>query len=342
MLVPIVIVAAIAIWAINRSAPTPATSNAPASVVTIGATLPGPTAVASPASASVPGPIGGVTGCRKQPPFSEKLGFGKGTALSTAERTVKGLIIVEQSQNNAAPKTYQHPSWVIGGYLGPNGIDRDGNIYVAPAPRVNLIDNPPERANYIYKVDAATGVMTKFLELPFAQAPSLSNPYGVLGLTYDCDTNSLYAASVAGSSRESEVGRIFHIDLNTGKITSEIDNIDAIGLGVFNGAKGKRLYFGTARAQDVRSVVLDATGNFVDQPRVEFSLGNLGPDGNDKARKISFDRNNDMIVNGTKFTFNLAPPAAQIRAAAYRYRYDSAKDSWAFVEAGAGPGAALQ
>ena len=288
------------------------------------------------ASGPINGPIGGVTGCRQQPKFTQAIGFSTNALLSTAERAVKGLILYDP-QPDGTTRPYQHPTWQAAGYLGPNAIDRDGNIYVAPAPRVNLIDNPPMDQNKIHKVDTSTAVMTEFINLPAVQAPSMSNPYGVLGLSYDCDTHSLYASSVAGSTRRAENGRIFRIDLGTGKVASVVEGVDAIGVAAFNGSRGKRLFFGSARTQDVRSVALDAQGNFSGPPRVEFSLQGLGPEGNDKVRKITFERGLEMVVNGTKFNYNLAPPPAQQRPTAYRFQYDPAADAWAFQ--GTGPGA---
>lgn len=287
------------------------------------------------AAATAAGPIGGVTACRQQPKFTEAIGFSRSAVLSTAERTVKGLILYDP-QPNGAMRPYQHPSWLTAGYLGPNAIDRHGNIYVAPAPRVNLIDNPPADQNKIHVVDTETGVMRELINLPAVQAPSLSNPYGVLGLAYDCDTHSLYASSVAGSTRRTENGRIFRIDLNTGKVASVLEGLDAIGIAAFNGAQGKRLYFGSARTQDMLSVALDAQGNFAGAPRFEFSMQGLGPEGNDKVRKITFERGLEMVLNGTKFNYNLAPPPAQQRPTLYRFRYDAASDAWTFLSAGAG------
>jgi hypothetical protein len=55
------------------------------------------------------------------------------------------------------------------------------------------------------------------------------------------------------------------------------------------------------------------------------------------VRKITIERGNDMVINGTKFTYNLAPPAAQLRPMTYRYRYDPATDLWSFVDAVANP-----
>jgi hypothetical protein len=288
-------------------------------------------ATAAPA-ATATGPIGGVTGCRQQPKFTQDIGFSRSALLSTAERTVKGMILYDP-QPDGPPRAYQHPSWSSAGYLGPNAIDKDGNIYVAPAPRVNLIDNPPANQNKVHRVDTATGVMSEYVNLPAVQAPSLSNPYGILGMAYDCDTHSLYVSSVAGSTRRDENGRIFRIDLAAGKVAAVFEGTDAIGVAVFNGSRGKRLYFGSARTQDVRSIALDHQGDFTGTPRSEFSLQGLGPEGNDKVRKITFERGEGMVVNGTKFNYNLAPPPAQQRPTAYRYRYAAATDSWSFVSA---------
>lgn len=320
VIAPLILIGAGVIWLLSQN-------NAPAASVP-----------STPTEAPFTGKVGSVTDCRIQPPFTQKLGFGRTTLLSTAERTVKGLILIEPAPNGGQPRTYQDPSWTMGGYLGANAFDQNGNLYVAPSPRVNLIDNPPEKQNMIYKVDGETGKMTTFITLPAALPITLRNPYGVMGLTYDCETGSLYASSVAGSTRNDMVGRVYKIDVNTGRVTSQLDNFDGIGVGVFNTAQGKRLYIGSARTQDVLSVALTPQGDIAGMPRIEFSLANLGPDGNDKARKISFDKANNMLVNGTKFNYNLAPPAAQQRPMTYRYVYDAATQGWTYADSSAGPG----
>lgn len=320
VIAPLLLLGGFAIWLLVRPS-TPATA-------------PAATAIA------FSGKVGSVDGCRIQPPFTQKLGFGRNTMLSTAERTLKGLVLVEPAQtSDAAPRTYQHPTWTMAGYLGPNTFDARGNLYVAPAPRVSLNENPPEKQNTIYKVDGETGVMSAWIALPVAAPVTLNNPYGVMGLAYDCETDSLYASSVAGSTRKEMLGRIFRIDAGSGKILSQLDNVDGMGVSVFNTSQGKRLFAGSARTQDVLSVALTPQGDFAGAPQIEFTLEGLGPDGNDKARKISFDKANHMLVSGTKFNYNLAPPAAQIRPMTYRFSHDAGTGRWTFLDANAGAGA---
>jgi hypothetical protein len=147
-----------------------------------------------------------VTDCRGYPQFTPGYGFKGGVIISTSLPERMGLILLDPAQEG---KGFQHPSWVKAGNLGPFTADKDGNIYVGPVPRVSLADNPPEGANTIWRVDTTSAEMQPFLKLPAAADPNERNPYGILGLAYDCDTGSIYASSVAGSGPASEVGPVW-------------------------------------------------------------------------------------------------------------------------------------
>lgn len=275
-------------------------------------------------------PQGPVSLCNRLPPFARALGYDESAVLDTqAGENRKGLVLYSRpaSAEQQPTDVYQHPTWDDAGYLGQTTTDKFGNIYAAPAPRISLFDNPPELQNTLYKIDANTGVMAAFLSLPWAAAPSPANPYGLLGLAYDCDTHSLYASSVAGSTRLSEVGRIFHIELNTGRVASQLDATDAFGLAVFNGISGKRLYFGSARASEIRSVALAEDGRFAGAPRLEISLAGWGPAGDDKARRLDFTTRNALIVRGVEFNFNLIARSDRPQTT-YTLNYDPNTDTW--------------
>jgi hypothetical protein len=275
---------------------------------------------------------GGVTYCQAVPNFAAELGYEESAIMSTNE-TLKGLFIYDRplEVGQALENVYQHPSWDEAGYLGTPVNDGLGNIYVAPAPRVNLFDNPPEQQNTVYKVDTDTGEMKEFVKLPFAASMPPENPFGIIGLTFDCDTNSLYAASIYGSDRDSEVGIIYQIDVSTGEVVSQLENMDAFGLGVFNRALGKRLYFGLTRKSEVWSVALGSDGRIRGEPRFEFSMVGWGPDGDDKARRIAFRRLDEMIVRGAAFNYNLIAGSERVQTD-YFLRYDPVQDIWLRVE----------
>ncbi len=289
-------------------------------VVSIGLTI---YILRKPAEQTTKKQIGAVTSCQQVPPFVRALGFGNKAAFSTSDRKIQGLILTE------GERKYQHPSWKLAGSLAPITRDGKGGTFVAPAPWIDVLENKPDEQNKVYRVDGQTQEMKQFADLPKALEPTSQNPYGVLGLTFDCDTNSLYVSSVSGSTRSETVGRIFQLSAD-GKILAQLEKTDAIGLAVFNSAKGKRLYFGQARSSEIWSIALDDKGNFSGEARKEIALENLGTRGDDKARRINFS-NNEMVVFGIEFSFNLIAPTEK-QETIYRFRYDSAKDVWIYIE----------
>jgi hypothetical protein len=325
----IALIVGVLIWFSNRDAAQPAieaqpTLGAPATIAVINKT---------------PFPLGGSYRCREQPRFLTQFGYDERlSALSTSERFRKGLVLKQfpgQPNNpnlQAAPvKTFQHETWDDAGWLGPITLDKLGNVYIVPVPVISVYDNPTGEQNVVWRVDSMTGVLTKMLSLPPLVQPDATNPFGALGATYDCDTNSLYVTSVMGSTRQKENGRLYRIDLAKNEVASIFDNVDALGVSVFNTSKGKRLYFGSSRKPEIRSIALDDFGNFVGAPRMEFSLENLGPRGDDKARRINFLPNNDMEVFGIEFGFNLIAPTEK-QETKYRFKYDAGEDKWKFID----------
>lgn len=267
-----------------------------------------------------PGPV---NGCQQVPLYVRSLGFGNGAAFSTSDKKIPGLILLE------GEKKYQHPTWKTAGSLAPITRDAKGGIYVGPAPWIDTLENKPDEQNKIYRVNEQSQEMKLFSDLEFAGKITSQNPYGVLGLTFDCDTTSIYATSVSGSDRQNVNGRIFQIDSN-GKVMSKLENTDAIGIGVYNTVKGKRLYFGLARTSEIWSIALDSNGSFTGEPRKEISLDGLGSRGDDKARRISFTPQNEMVIFGIEFGFNLIAPTEK-QETVYTFRYDATKDGWSFV-----------
>lgn len=287
------------------------------------------------ANAPAAATIGGVTGCRGTPRFSERLGYQDRLGISTSERTVEGLVIFDGrlplSADLAQRDLHQEPSWDDAGTLGPFVLDPQGNIYTAPVPRVAVNDNPPGTQNTIYRVDSDSGVLQPYLTLPDAPSPSEQNPFGILGMTYDCDSDALYVSTTAGSTFAEERGRIIRVDLASGKTTDEVVGLDAIGLGIFRGVTAKRLYFGLARESTLASVALDADGHAVGEIRNELTVAdNAAGLGEPKVRRISFD-DESMTLYIVPFNFNLRAVSEQ-QQVILRYRYLVGSDGWELVE----------
>ncbi len=277
---------------------------------------------------TLPPNIGPVTGCVHRPAFVSDLNLGNQIYIGTNLKGYKGLTL-SAKQPDGRVIVYQHPTWDDAGNLAAYVLDGDGNIYVAPAPFVSLDENPPAEQNNVYKVDTHTGVMSLLMTLPWAAPPDTANPYGIMGLTYDCDTNSLYVSSVAGSTYDEERGRIFQIDLASAAIVSELDGVDAFGLGVYRGVNDKRLYFGSARNSGIRSVALDASGALGLEQRLEFYLLQAPGGQDERAKRIQFPKKDEMLVKGIEFNYTLRA-ASDFVEHDYTYRYNPAQDTWEF------------
>lgn len=309
----LVLVLAVAIFYALRGRTTAADSAPMASPVAARATS--APAVASPTAAP---PLGPADYCRKHPRFARALGFDERAYLTTSSSELKGLALIQPNPDNTVARVYQDPSWTTAGWLGHMTFDEQGNVYLFPTPRVSLVDNPPAAQNTLYRIDSDEAQMTPLITITMDFAPSTANPFGLLGTTYDCDTHSLYAATVAGSTASAEIGKIVRIDLATLAVVAELQGIDPFGLTVYNEPTGKRLYFGAARSAEIYSIGLTPTGDFVGQPELELAL----PDRTLKPWRIGWENAGDLVVRATPFDFNLIATSEHIEVP-FRFRRDA-------------------
>ncbi len=269
--------------------------------------------------------------CIRVPSFVKKFGFDPSiSSLSTALRAKKGLYIITNSKEKIIKnETFQHPSWRQAGYLGSITRDKHGNVYVIPTPNVNLLDNPPSKANTIYKVDSITGIMKSWVELPLDNYDKNNSTFGLMGLSYSCKYDSIYATTVMGSTRKSEFGKIYRVSRETKEIQDSFSGFDGFGIqpGKFLGKDV--LLLGHARSSNVFMISLNSMGNFIDRPKMIFSLKMLGPRGDDRAKKIKFVASSPFIfIEGYEFEYNLTAPSEDQKTA-YRFTYLKDRETWA-------------
>jgi hypothetical protein len=266
--------------------------------------------------------------CRRMPSYISTLGFDtQKSGFSTSESKYMGLTFVEFG-SDGHNKVYQHPSWKTAGFLGAMLIAETGSVYVVPTPSVNTLYNKAEEQNFLYRIDATTQVMTKVAALPSAASVNTENPFGLIGLAYDCDTKIIYATSLAGSTRDRELGRVYAIQSTDYKVVAMIENIDClgIGLGIMNGEK--RLFLGRTRNNEVQSIGLDANGTFKGTPRLEIKLDGLGPRGDDVARKIRFLPDGTLQVQAVEFYYNLIAPTEKQES---KFMFKYLNNKWTYL-----------
>jgi hypothetical protein len=272
--------------------------------------------------------IGFVNFCQASPQFLAGLNYSQ-PVIDTTQEFATGLLVRDLADDG---RLYQHESWDDAGKVGPFVLDWLGNIFVSPAPVINQELNPVEEQNKVFLADTQTAEMREFVSLPWPLPPSGSNPYGVVGLTYDCETDSLYAASVAGSTPQDEVGVIYQLDPKTGEIISQLEDFDALGIGIFKSSQGKRLYLGAGRTPELYSIALDGDGRFVGQPRLEFSLAEQAGGSTDKAYRLQFTQENKMIVKAIEFNYSLQATTRREQDI-YTFQYNPEEDAWILEDA---------
>ncbi len=262
--------------------------------------------------------------------FVNKLGIGtNNVAFSTTESRKMGLHLINVSlpQNVPGRLLFQDSTWKMAGWLGPMLTDNKGNVWCAPVPVVNVLHNPTVDQNNLYRVDPNTGKMELFLKLPYNGEVNIDNPYGIIGLAFNCETNTLYVSSVMGSNRAKENGKIYCIDIVNKKIQSAVAVGDVFGMGISYKDGFRKLYYGSARSSDVYAIGLSAKGNFVGNPELVFSLDGLGPRGDDKVRKIKEDKFGNLKVYGFEFNYNLTAPTEK-QENEYLFTYDIGNSKW--------------
>jgi len=279
--------------------------------------------------------------CQKEPNFIKTLGFDPlWTALSTSDKRSIGIVLVEfekkENQKSPTPQNpqksiYQHESWKSAGYLSTITFDISGNAYTIPTPLISMLYNPKEKHNTIFQISGYTGLLSEWVNLPYSPSAS-PNPYGLLGITYDCISNLMIASTVSGSSRYKEKGIIYIVSVATKKIIDTLKNKDAIALTVAYDEKGnKRMYYGSARTGNIISIPINENGKFNKKlQRNELSLNGFGPRGDDKARKIKFN-NGIMLVNGISFNYNLQASSEKPETL-YKFQWNTDTKKWELLD----------
>jgi hypothetical protein len=273
--------------------------------------------------------------CKGQPGFIKALGFDPArSALSTTERRFMGAVLIEledpRNTQSRRLKTHQDPSWKSAGYLGAVATDKEGNLYVIPKPNVNMLHNKAAEQNTVHRIDSRTGKMQAFERLPMKHLPHERNPYGLIGSFFDCTTEALILSSLAGSDQKKELGQIWTLGTRTRKYSEILQNVDAIGVGVYSVQNERRLFYGLARKSELWSVALTADNRPQGKPRLELSLEGLGPRGDDRIKKIRFQPNGRMDLTGTPFYYNLTAPVDG-QESIYSFQTDPSSGQWRLI-----------
>ncbi len=276
---------------------------------------------------------GGVYGCAGMPQFIRSTGLQQPVAIDTSISRLPGVVLREL---RGQQRVYQKESWKTTGHVGSTVRDAQGSIYAVPIPSVALDTNPLSKRNTVYRIRSDSGELETFVGLPLPENESQRNPFGAVGLALDCETNSLYVSSVAGSSATEVAGAIYQLDLATGKILDTWEGVDALGIAIYNSASGKKLYYGDARSSSLYTLDLKMNGRFSKGQASRYALSLLGLKNGDSTqiRKIRFSTEKNglqlMTLDDTEFAYRPAAETAR-QYKKYIFAWNAEKKAWSLL-----------
>jgi hypothetical protein len=245
--------------------------------------------------------------CTTDPKFLGTIGVSKRALVDTTSTQFMGLSLLDVDGKGKFTSRVQHPTWKQAGFLGRVQRDKDGNVYAYPVPAVSINDNPPEKANVLYRVDSKTGLMAPFAELPKLHAPTANNPFGILAVALDCEQNALYVSTIMGSTASAEKGAIARVSLADASVRIVKKDIDALSLAVVSkAAGGKRLLVGLARDNAVVSYAMTTDGALAETAASEISLDEFSIAADKRPRVMRVDPQGKLTVRSTPFDYTLA------------------------------------
>ncbi len=243
-----------------------------------------------------------LTSCSTRPKFVDKLGLPATAAFAANDRFHKGMVILYKE--DGVTKQYSDLQYDQAGKLGEIEIDQSGNAYTHPLPSINLADNPLEKRSIIWRVDAASGVMSPWVTLPMEKnyASDTRNPYGIMSLAHSCSEKAIYASTVYGSDEKTQRGVIYRIDEADKSIKEVYRGVDMFGIAYAESGSSKYLLGGSTRESKIYALDLNThkLGIFASYAPTGLNL-------NSRVKKITGNKKTgDVIATLTPFDYSLA------------------------------------
>lgn len=236
--------------------------------------------------------------CAVVPLFAKRLGF-TAPSFTSADKSRPGLLMVDSQDPS---RVFQHPSWRALGAVGPIAAGRSGELFFAPLPVVNTLGASPRERVTVYRVTPESGDAVAVLTIPTAALPDQTNPYGIVGLHYDCSRNKLLIASVSGSTYNSERGVIIVADPRVPQIIDTFSGVDALGISALHTSdNGSWIVFGSARGPQLYRIRWDEKHKIRGSRIPIFTIPGGGYQ---RARKIS-PTTSGIVVEVAEFRYML-------------------------------------
>ena len=264
--------------------------------------------------------------CARLPSFLKSLHISQPVMIDLSQKHFKGIALLHGQQFSKA----MHPKqWEQYGHFGTYTLDKEGNIFLVPMPYISIKPTTFNLQKNIYRLDSHTGKIEIFMHFDNVH-PSPRNPYGINAITFDCDDNTLWVAAIDETDYQTQRGVIYHIDIQTKRILSQIEGTDVLTLSILKNKKSKYLLAGGARenvlyAYDLHHYQAEQYNpNF--KPVKLFTL----PVSNEYIRKIKIKDKNHLRLETIPFSYTLITQTSKEDRKFYDLFWEDKTKKWVF------------
>ncbi len=231
-------------------------------------------------------------GCAAIPSFLRSA--PRDAALDLTQRGFRGVRMISATQPSWV---LQKPSWVTVPMVASARDDR-GTLYLVAAPHVRFTPSEAEAYQFLYIIDSKSGELRKFARLPI-RPPHARNPFGGIGITYDCETHAVYVGHVGGSTPQNQYGGVVRIT-REGTVRTVMKNRDVLGVAVIRHGRRRYLYYGDARQSRLMRIRLWGDDHILTPPEEVIRF-----DGDTRAVALRVRREGTLRVTLAPFRYSL-------------------------------------
>ena len=259
-----------------------------------------------------------VRSCARIPTFLYSMGI-KRPIIDLSQMHYKGIAFYYGPKFT---KVLHKKEWERYDALGTYTIDRLGNIYLTPNPFISIRPSTFNLQKAIYKMDSKSGKLTRWMEIDDVK-PNHNNPYGLISVIYDCDTDTLIASSIDESNYKAQKGVIYQINPKNQDIVNRVEGFDALTINILHTNGSKYLIAGSARDNSVYAFTFKGS-KLISTPHKLFEL----PNPRLRVRKIKVIGKNSLKLEAIKFNYSLVAETNKKQRFAYIATYNPTDSTW--------------
>lgn len=268
-----------------------------------------------------------IQSCVQLPKFLKKLKIKQPVMIDLSQKRYKGIALLHGQR---LEKVLHPKRWEQYENFSTYALDREGNIFLAPMPFISIKPTTFNLQKNIYKLHSDSGKLEIFMHFDDV-LPSPDNPYGVNGLVYDCDDNTLWVSAIDETSYKEQKGLIYHVDLKRKKVLQKVHAKDALSLSLVKSTQGKYLLAGAARSSGLYAYKIETLNGKQVMSEGAKKLLEL-PNPNEHIRKIKVTGKNTLALQTIPFSYSLIAQTAKKDRLLYDAAWDQYKKKWSIIK----------